>query len=761
MKIYPENTAISLLWGEIIRRKDAPPLSERASSRMVKIAAHLPPGEFVGWQMEVPTEGLARISSFGSAAVQLSDLEWIAEEAAKTQSSPNPQRSESEPALESMSLYEISLGAGRKASQQIGFGTEKNGNVSYGLLLPMSFSRQFGELVRVLRMGGAVLRYTVGGATAAEQNACKSSVFSSFAGSAADASDYTGVPVRAKILLALAPTYVPPARLRAVVHDFAAGTELKFLGKIEEQCEIWKNPLSSPEILPDIAARILAFEPSAGDAPIIGIESCEKDAATLPAGHRDPSATRTLKIGSAMGTSGLCREIKVGEADIKRHWQIVGQTGTGKSTLLASAVLEAVESGCGVTFFDPHGSTIDVILHSMPKKHLRRIRVARFGDTENPVPVNIWNAENPAEAEKTISDLNMLFGEIFDPRKQGFLGPRWERWFAVFASAAIALLGRQASFESIVALSRSKENMSRLATAIAGKDKILSETIRTEYAKNNSNDFADVINWCVSKMQRLTSIPQLRNTLGAGANALDFNSAIDENTVTLIDLALPEMGANASRVLGTLLLLQLWNATLKRKKRDKTHIVAIDEAHLFQTNPLPQMLAEGRKFGIAMILAHQHCGQLTEEVRDALEANSANFSAFRLSPRDAESAVTRLDEPRLYGDLCRLNAFNALTTLSIDGVQTPSFTLQIERPKESAEDVSTEIEKRSVTALVEPYRERRALTQSEVLARLEEAAANPEFAFDIWEEPQKAPPKSPTAQSDSTFINRLKQAANS
>lgn len=187
---------------------------------------------------------------------------------------------------------------------------------------------------------------------------------------------------------------------------------------------------------------------------------------------------------------------------------------------------------------------------------------------------------------------------------------------------------------------------------------------------NSTNEFNQIIGWFISKFQRLISVEQLRNTLGAGANALDFDLSIETDTVTHIDLALPVIGTNAARVVGTLLLMQLWSAVLGRKNRNDTHIVVVDEAQLFQTNPLPQMLAEGRKFGAALILAHQHNGQLSYDLRESLSANSANFSAFRLSVKDAYEVVDRFDDPAVQKDLSRQNAFQALTTLSIDGRQT-------------------------------------------------------------------------------------------
>lgn len=213
---------------------------------------------------------------------------------------------------------------------------------------------------------------------------------------------------------------------------------------------------------------------------------------------------------------------------------------------------------------------------------------------------------------------------------------------------------------------------------------------------------------------------QLRNALGAGANALDFVRTIDTDAVTLIDLGSPVMGTHAARVIGTLLLMKLWNAVLARQQRDRTHLVVVDEAALFQTNPMPRMLAESRKFGISMVLCHQHTGQLTEAIRTALEANSANFSAFRLSPGDARVAAVRFDDPEMSVSLTRLNAFNAITSLSVDGRQTAPFTLETIRPKrlKNGEQIAARVEAQSIASLVEPYRRLRALTSAEILELL-------------------------------------------
>ena len=247
------------------------------------------------------------------------------------------------------------------------------------------------------------------------------------------------------------------------------------------------------------------------------------------------------------------------------------------------------------------------------------------------------------------------------------------------------------------------------------------ETIKQEFGQDRSNDWHSTLAWFLAKFTRLTAVEQLRNTLGAGANALDFKNSIDADTINLIDLAMPDIGTNAARTIGTLILMKLWNAATTRKNRNKTHLVVLDEASLFMTNPLPRMLAEGRKFGVSCVISHQHTSQISLDIRDALEGNSANFTAFRLSPKDAANAAIRFDNAEIMTSLTRLDAFNAITTLSVDGKQSAPFTLQTIRPKiqKNAEEIAGMIEKASIENLVNPYRHLRALTAKEIQTMLD------------------------------------------
>lgn len=715
---YPENTAIAIKVEKLIRIDENRLSSEKMSSRMVKCASLLEPGTYLGWQMLIPVKGLVDFSLFGTSEFCRTDLEWLVERTAKI--SKKNCAVMLDPSLQE--LYEIYLPIAEEESftSTMGFGNgDKTCASKVFAKWPNYCFTQFADLIRILQNTGAALRITMGPATEDEVFICHKNTLRTYNISNINFDDYFGRPVKLRALLLL-PAF-PSVRLRTILEGTVQGIKLRHLGNVDnpDVIAIWDNPLNAATVLPDYAARILTMEPEL-DTTVIGMEICEAEMKKIPASHKNTRHKNAVTIGRAIDMTGIKRKITIGETDLKRHYQIVGQTGTGKSTLLSTLILSAIEGGYGMTFFDPHGSTIDSLLRSIPEKHLDRIRVVRIGDAKNPVPLNIWDSDDPAKEERNISDLCELFGDVFNTSDGILVGPRYERWLSTFAKASIAFLGRKASLESIAVISQSQDNMLKVSKAIVSRYPELVETIKQEYIMDRSSDFQNTLNWYLCKFQRLTSVEQLRKTLGAGTNALDFVSTIDTDKVTLIDLGLPVIGTHAARIIGTLLLMKLWNAALVRKERERTHFVIIDEASLFQTNPMPRMLAESRKFGISMVLCHQHTGQLSAEIRDALEANSANFSAFRLSPRDAAIAAVRFDDPLMQISLTRLDAFNAITTLSVDGRQTAPFTLETECPKKQkyGEEIAEIIEAESIAKLVKPYSNLRALTSVEILKLL-------------------------------------------
>ncbi len=63
----------------------------------------------------------------------------------------------------------------------------------------------------------------------------------------------------------------------------------------------------------------------------------------------------------------------------RRHLYIVGQTGTGKSTLLLNLIAQDLAAGEGLALLDPHGDLAEAVLHARSEGPHQRPRLRQSG----------------------------------------------------------------------------------------------------------------------------------------------------------------------------------------------------------------------------------------------------------------------------------------------------------------------------------------------------------------------------------------------
>src|SRR6266478_3990235 len=70
------------------------------------------------------------------------------------------------------------------------------------------------------------------------------------------------------------------------------------------------------------------------------------------------------------------------------HVYIIGKTGTGKSTLLQTMVLQDLERGRGIALVDPHGDLVERIAEHIPKKRRSDVIYLNAADPSQPYGYN-------------------------------------------------------------------------------------------------------------------------------------------------------------------------------------------------------------------------------------------------------------------------------------------------------------------------------------------------------------------------------------
>jgi hypothetical protein len=178
----------------------------------------------------------------------------------------------------------------------------------------------------------------------------------------------------------------------------------------------------------------------------------------------------------------------------------------------------------------------------------------------------------------------------------------------------------------------------------------------------------------------------VKRTMRYPHSSVEMGRILDGGAL-LVRIPKGQLGEDTTRLLGSLILAQVWQATTARatipadRRRDATLI--IDEAQNFLTlaNSLDTMLAEGRKYRLSMVLAHQDLAQFPRDLLAAASANARNKVYFTCAPEDAR-VLARHTLPELdEHDLAHLDRYTAAARLIVDGRQTPAFTLRTRKPK--------------------------------------------------------------------------------
>ena len=106
----------------------------------------------------------------------------------------------------------------------------------------------------------------------------------------------------------------------------------------------------------------------------------------------------------------------------------------------------------------------------------------------------------------------------------------------------------------------------------------------------------------------------------------------------------------------------------------------IDEFQNYTTDSMAIILAEARKYRLALIMAHQYITQLVKgqdtSIRDAVFGNVGSMIIFRIGVEDAEIIAKQFAPVFNQQDLINIEKRNAYVRLLIDGTASRPFNME-------------------------------------------------------------------------------------
>lgn len=374
---------------------------------------------------------------------------------------------------------------------------------------------------------------------------------------------------------------------------------------------------------------------------------------------------------------GIKKPIRLGLEDRQRHIYAVGQTGTGKSTFLENLALQDMLMGNGFAFIDPHGDTAEKLLSMVPKERTEDVIYFCPADTEYPLALNIFEAETDDQKDFVIQEVINVLYKLYDPQRQGIIGPRYEH---LFRNAALTVMAGPdgGSFIDIPKLFRDKDYVAQKLKYVTDQN-VLDFWQKEMVQSQRSNEFGDVVSWFVSKFGAFLSNGMMRNIIGQTKSSFDLRDVMDNKKILLVNLSKGRTGELNSNLLGMIFVMKFQAAAMSRANIPESERVDfclyVDEFQNFSTDSFATIMSEARKYHLNLVVANQFTTQLTEEIRDAVFGNMGTIVSFRIGQNDVES-LTRYFQPMFDSDdLLRVPNRNTIVRTLIGGVPTQPFSM--------------------------------------------------------------------------------------
>jgi len=237
----------------------------------------------------------------------------------------------------------------------------------------------------------------------------------------------------------------------------------------------------------------------------------------------DQHPPKTTVIGITAGRRPHER-FAIRQRDRLMHMYIVGQTGTGKSSLLLSLLLQDIENGVGCCLVDPHGDLAQELVTTLPQAHI-------YWDIADP---DCPYGYNPL-AYVTAEYRPLIASGFIDVLKKQWANAWGARMEHLLRFALLALLERPGStIQDIMPLFLDKDFRKVVVREL--QDEQVRDFWTKEFPAMNYKNAADGVAPIANKVGAFLAHPLVRRALCTPEKPLRMRTIIDEGTDVPLDL---------------------------------------------------------------------------------------------------------------------------------------------------------------------------------------------------------------------------------
>ncbi|MHB1163106.1 MAG: type IV secretory system conjugative DNA transfer family protein [Minisyncoccota bacterium] len=396
-----------------------------------------------------------------------------------------------------------------------------------------------------------------------------------------------------------------------------------------------------------------------------------------------PAPLALAQTGSLLGINsyrGVETDIYLDPEDRLRHLYIIGQTGTGKTGLMKSMIMQDIKNGDGCCFIDPHGTDILDILAAVPPERYGDVIYFDPADLSRPFSLNFLEYDMSRPEQKTfiVNELLMIFKRLYGDVPES-MGPAFEQYFR---NATLLVMEDPSSGSTILDIARVLSNSEFRREKLAKSMNPIVNQFWNEIAGKAGGDAAleNIVPYITNKFDDFTANDFIRPIVGQQESSFNFREVMDSKKILLVNLSKGRLGERNANLLGLIIVGKLFMAALSRADAPRTpyppFYLYIDEFQNVTTDSIPGILSEARKYKLALSMAHQFLNQIEEKTRNAVFGNVGNMAVFRVGEEDAEFFAKQFAPSFEALDFVNIENRNAYVKILSGGVPQKPFDMK-------------------------------------------------------------------------------------
>jgi len=402
-------------------------------------------------------------------------------------------------------------------------------------------------------------------------------------------------------------------------------------------------------------------------------------------GFTPSNISKTGVLAGVKNVDGTQIPIKIRIEDLRKHLYLLGQTGTGKTTVLYSMIMERIKSGKGVCVIDPHGDLYVKILTDLPENRIKDVILFDPGDLDNTIRINLleYSKNDPREKSFMIDELFNFFKQEYEGTQS--MGPAFESYMK---NALLLLMDDPdniGSIGNVSAVFQDSEFRNKLLDTC--KDINVVNFWRSAGRITGDWSLENFTIYITSKLNQLLINEYIRPIVVTHKSNINFREVIDNDQILLVSLPKGKIGKIGVNILGTVILSRIINAALSRENTPedfrKDFTLFVDEFQNFASQSVMFAMSEARKYRLSLVIANQTLGQLSESMRQSVLGNVGSTIFFRPGINDVDYIMPYFTPYLTRENVLTLPNYKCIGRLQIDNMLSLPFIFDTIPPENS------------------------------------------------------------------------------